>query len=238
LVADRMHHRFATFTPAGALVRICGDRGSTSLGFNWPRDQAVDMATGEVWLADTHQNRLQVVTPGCTRSTPYGKAGTALDQMKFPSGIDIRERDRIAFVADTNNNRLVSWDVARRVPIAAATLGLTRPRGVFVDQGSGDVLVADRGSNRVVRVSSPDGRSFAVRSVYTGFNKPEGVTVDDADRIYVADTANDRVVVHNPAGTQIGVLTGFDDPVDVEWSNGVLYVSDTYADRVRTYRWP
>ena len=63
LVADRMHHRFATFAPDGALLSICGDRGSTSLGFNWPRDLAVDMATGEVWLADTHQNRLQVVTP-------------------------------------------------------------------------------------------------------------------------------------------------------------------------------
>ena len=95
------------------------------------------------------------------------------------------------------------------------------------------------GPNRVLRISSGDGgRSFAVVGTYTGFNKPEGVTVDDAGRIYVADTLNDRVVVLNAAGTQIGVLTGLDDPVDVEWNDGVLYVSDTYADRVRTYSWP
>ncbi len=238
LVADRMHHRFATFTPDGRLVRICGDRGSMSLGFNWPRDLAVDETTGEVWLADTHQNRLQVVTAGCTRSTPYGGAGSALGQLRFPSGIDIRHDDRIAFVADTNNNRLVSWDVARRVPIASAGLGLRRPRGVFVDQRSGDVLVADRGSDRVLRVSSADGRTFSVVATYTGFAKPEGVAVDEVGRVYVADTRNDRVVVLAAAGNQLGVLTGFDDPVDVEWHNGVLYVSDTYADRVRTYRWP
>jgi DNA-binding beta-propeller fold protein YncE len=64
------------------------------------------------------------------------------------------------------------------------------------------------------------------------------VTVDDAGRVYVADTLNDRVVVLDAAsGAQTGVLTGFDDPVDVEWNGGVLFVSDTYADRVRTYRW-
>ena len=238
LVADRMHHRFATFRADGS-VRLCGVRGSTSLGFNWPRDMAVDAATGEVWLADTHQNRLQLVTAGCTRSTPYGNAGTALNQMKFPSGIDIRESDRVAFVADTNNNRLVTWDVARKAPVATAGLGLKRPRGVFVDQRSGEVLVADRGSNRVLRISSArGGGSFTVVATYTGFSKPEGVTMDDVGRIYVADTLNDRVVVLNATGTQIGVLTGFDDPVDVEWNDGVLYVSDTYADRVRTYAWP
>jgi DNA-binding beta-propeller fold protein YncE len=238
LVADRMHHRFATFTPGGVLVRLCGFRASGSLGFNWPRDMAVDPVTGEIWLADTHQNRLHVVAPDCSRSTPLGTAGTAPDQMKFPSGIDIRASDRTAFVVDSNNNRLVSWDVANRRPIAVspASLGLKRPRGIYVDPATGHLLVADRGANRVLRIAS-DGRTFTVRATYPGFNKPEGVTVDDTGRIYVADTRNDRVVVLNSTGVQIGVLTGFDDPVDVEWNGGVLYVADTYADRVRTYRW-
>ena len=111
VVADRMHHRFATFTRDGRLLRLCGGRGSGSLGFNWPADVAVDRATGELWVADTHQNRLQVVDDRCSGSVPLGSAGTGPDQMRFPTGIAIRHTDRVAFVADTNNDRLVAWDV-------------------------------------------------------------------------------------------------------------------------------
>ena len=67
-VSDRMHHRYAKFGTDGLLkdFEICGDRGTVGIGFNWPADLAVDDETGNIWLADTHQNRLQVLNAACT----------------------------------------------------------------------------------------------------------------------------------------------------------------------------
>ncbi len=239
VVADRMHHRLATFAPGGALLELCGGRGSGSLGFNWPADLAVDRATGEVWVADTHQNRLQVVTDGCGSSTPLGSAGTGPDRMKFPTGIAIRDTDRVAFVADTNNNRLVAWDVATRTPLGSASLGLRRPFSVAVDPTDGTLLVADRRNNRILRVTSANGSTFAVIDEYTGgFLKPSGVSADAQGRIYVADTMNDRVVILDGAdGSTTGVLDGYYEPQSVHASGDELYVSDTFHDEVIRYAW-
>jgi len=80
---------------------------------------------------------------------------------------------------------------------------------------------------------------------------PHGLAVDDADRVYVADTDNDRIVVLQ-ATTQFGDMTlaplytidGLSGPYDVAWSDGgtpfqngddVLYVADTGRNQVLAY---
>ncbi len=240
LVADRMHHRYAKFDANGQLTgfQICGDRGTAGIGFNWPADLAVDRTTGNIWLADTHQNRLQVLDGGCTTTT-----SVATNQLKFPAGIEIRDADRIAFVADSGNNRIVSYDVATRqqIGVSTAALGLKNPQGLGVDPVSGDLFVADKANNRVVRVQSTDGSSFSVVRSYTGLSKPEGAAVDTQGRLYVADTANHRVVIMDAAdGVVTGTITGpsaFSEPQSVHVAGDTLYVADTFNDRVQSYTW-
>ena len=80
---------------------------------------------------------------------------------------------------------------------------------------------------------------------------PHGMAVDDQDRLYVADTGNDRVVVLQ-VSTEFGAaslaplytITGLHAPFDVAISDGgtpfvpgddVLYVADTGRNRVVAY---
>lgn len=81
---------------------------------------------------------------------------------------------------------------------------LQRPEGIALDV-TGNVLVADYGRDRIVKLS-PDGRllqTWGTRGTGAGeFVGPKGVAVDPSTgKIYVADTGNGRVQRLQPDGT-------------------------------------
>ena len=163
LVVDTVHHRFARFNSDGDLLGTCGERaveGATLGQYNWPRGIAVDQQTGDIWVADTKQNRLQVLAADCTPELYIGDAfrGSEPNQWDWPYDIDIRESDRVAWVTDTQNNRIKSIDVATREVIALHGLpggGPDRyrsPGGIEVHPSTGHVYVADTGNNRIVEL--------------------------------------------------------------------------------------
>ncbi len=250
-VIDTVHHRFVRMDSTGHIVGICGERAAegAELGkFNWPRGLAIDNATGQLWVADTKQNRLQIVQPNCTGveflGDYFGGAGT--EQFNWPYGVAIRQSDRIAFVADTENNRLKSIDVATRQTIALyGTKGtgfaqFKRPAGITISPVSGNIFVTDSENDRVKEISTTNGTSFTTVRNITGFDNPEGVAVDAQGRIYVADSGNDRVVILDANRVQIATLTadGMYHPATVAVdAAGRIYVSDTHNDRVLVYEW-
>lgn len=251
-VMDTVNQRFEQFeTSNGNLVKTCGERGRFSGGDNWPRGLAIDPATGDVWVADTKDSRINVIDPSVSDprkntckvvATLGGAQGAGAGQFDYPYAITIRGSDRIAFVADTKNNRIVTWSVARKAPIASLG-GFHDPSGINVAP-NGRVFVADAKADRVVEVADSSGRSLRIVKTYTGgFNDPEGVAVDAAGRIYVADTGHNRVVILSASGATLGSITtaggkALNQPAAVGVdSHGVLYVSDTQNDRVVTFHW-
>jgi glucose/arabinose dehydrogenase len=239
---DTINERIVRMTPQGAIIGGCGERGWDPGEFNWPRGLAVDDATGDVWLADTKQSRLQIVRPDCSNGVLVGQIGTGLGQFDWPASVAIRQTDRVAFVADTNNDRVVAYNVATRSPIGSYT-GLQNPSGVDVSPTTGHVFVADTGNDRVVELTATSGGSFSlVRTLTSGFDGPEGVSTDADGAVFVADTLNDRLVVLESNGSLREVVTGpsgFDDPAEVAVSpDGRVMVADTLNDRIQVYAYP
>ena len=249
-VVDTVHHRFVRMDTDGHIQRVCGERaseGSTLGKFNWPRGLMVDPVTGQIWLADTKQNRIQIINPDCSGVAYVGSGqGSGLNQLDWPYSIDIRQSDRIAFVADTQNNRIVAYNVATRQAIG--TYGSTgsqwnqmvNPQSIAVDPATGHLLIADTGNNRIKVVSTPDGIHYTtLNNVQRGFNDPEGISTDAQGRIYVADSGNNQVVILNAAFEITGIFTGngFNHPAGVTVSGQDLYVSDTYNDVVDVFTW-
>jgi DNA-binding beta-propeller fold protein YncE len=176
-----------------------------------------------------------------------GSLGSALDRFNWPYSLVIRGSDGIAWIADTKNNRVVSYDVSARTPLAAfGTLGsgsgaFNNPSGIALDPTSGNVFVADRVNNRIVELADTGGKQISVvRTLTGGFDRPEGVAVDAVGRIYVADTNDHEVVVLNPNGTMKATFsghgTGFLYPSSVTVDpTGRILVSDTYHDRIQVF---
>ena len=70
------------------------------------------------------------------------------------------------------------------------------------------------------------------------FEKPEGIAIDAADNIYVADAAKDSVYKFNFAGDQLQGFGGsevFNNPHAVAYYDRTLYVVDTDNNRILRY---
>jgi len=124
-VADSLNHAIRKISPAGVVSTLAGG-GTSTLGvagskedvgtearFRNPTAVTVD-AAGNVYVADTGNNRIRKITPDGTVSAVAGSAtdasgyadGTKTDALfASPTGIAIGSDGRL-YVADTGNNRL------------------------------------------------------------------------------------------------------------------------------------
>jgi DNA-binding beta-propeller fold protein YncE len=108
---------------------------------------------GQLWLSDSNNSRIVVVTRGETIGVSYGSVGR--DSLALPRGIVV-DRNGLAIVADTNDHTLSAWDLASTPPSQLFRVGapgiedgtFQYPNDVAVD-GRGWLYVADRDNNRV-----------------------------------------------------------------------------------------
>ncbi|WP_229210490.1 gluconolaconase [Duganella sp. CF517] len=131
------------------------------------------------------------------------------------------------------------------------------PFGVVLD-AAGNLYVADGGDNNSIRRIGVDGVSTTFAGAAEGyaeglgqaasFNTPSGLAIDGAGNLYVADTGNNAIRKITPDG-KVSTLAGdglagdkdgrgaaarFNGPIGVAVDDGgVVYVSDTYNDRIR-----
>ena len=257
-VSDTVHHSFQKFNGNGNLISTCGQRAAegSQLGqYNWPRGIAVDPQTGNLWIADTKQHQLQVMTPNCEGIGFVRNANAGADERSFnwPYDVAIRPSDRYAFVVDTQNHRIKAYDVAGATWPADNKGPL--PKHVFGTRGTGannfrwpsaiavgpngNVYVADRGNNRIQQYSYSPTTGFAFVKSWTAggtLDTPEGVAVDQTGRVIVADSNDDQMVVMTPTGAVESTTSGLHHPQAVEVGpDGRIYLADTYADVVRIY---
>lgn len=95
---------------------------------------------------------------------------------------------------------------------ATTNVSLNRPWGVTVDS-QGNVYISDQNNNRVLRFDTPLSSDVVADRVYgqpdfsssapnnggltaLSLRLPAGVTVDSQDNLYVADTANHRLLIY------------------------------------------
>lgn len=137
-----------------------GDGGKAALArLNAPTGVAIDDATGNLYIADSANNRIRMVTTDGTISNfagtgEAGSAGDGGDALKAMLSLPIAlATDDIGdvLVADLGENRVRRIDARGIITTIAPTVRLKQPLGVAVDAG-GWVLVADADNNRIVRL--------------------------------------------------------------------------------------
>lgn len=131
------------------------------------------------------------------------------------------------------------------------------PYGVALD-GQGNIYVADGGDNNRIRKITPAGVSSTLAGGSEGyaegaggnaaFHTPSGIAIDRQGNLYVADTGNHAIRKVTPAGAVTtlagngiagfsdgkGAAAQFNGPIGVAVDEaGVVYVADTYNDRIR-----
>src|SRR5881296_2950210 len=184
-VAETDNQRIRKVTPWGTITTIAGNgswgfRGdggpATSAQLNYPGTVAVD-AAGNIYIADTRNNRIRKVSPSGMMTTIAGNGGggfggdggpASMAMLNYPWGVTIDNNGNL-FVADTSNQRI------RKIG----------PDGIIT-------TVAGSGS----RGFSGDGGP----AVLAQLAEPAGVAVDAAGNLFIADTNNERVRKVTPDG--------------------------------------
>ncbi len=221
-----------TFTHlAGSLHGAAGkvDGTGSAARFNYPGGLAVD-GSGTVYVADTQNDTIRVVTPGGVVTTLAGQAGVAGSadgtgtgaQFDQPGGVAVDGAGNV-YVADSTNQTIRKVTPGGVVTTLAGQAGVSGsadgtgsaaqfnyPGGVAVD-GWGNVYVADT-QNSTIRKITPGGvvttlaGKAGVHGVANGtgsaarFWGPVGVAVDDAGNVFVADTFNNTIRKVTPGG--------------------------------------
>jgi uncharacterized protein (TIGR03437 family) len=191
-IADSLNNAIRKVSANGAMSTFAGnsvpgssgDGGApTAAQLNGPQGVAVD-AAGNVYVADTQNHKVRKISGGAIST--FAGSGTA------------------GFSGDGS---------------AATGASLNAPFSVAVDAAGGNVYIAEFGNSRVRKVDSKGIITTVAGngvSAYGGdggpalsaqLNGPQGVAVDSAGNLYIADTENNRVRQVTPGGA-ISTIAG------------------------------
>jgi sugar lactone lactonase YvrE len=203
-VAVPTTHQVFKITPGGVVNLFAGNgsagpydgesSSAAAVTLGAPSGMAFDTA-GNLYVADTAQNRVRKITPAGAISTFAGNGtpgfsgdtGLAANaSLNAPTGLAVDASNNV-FIADTGNQRIrmvlgatsvistvagngtAGYTTDFPTPIPAATAALNNPVGLAVDSG-GSVYVADSLNLRIRKITSPTSSPLIVTIAGNGTN--------------------------------------------------------------------
>ncbi len=262
-VADTGNHRIQRFSGGAWNVIGPGTQGSGLGQFTRPESVVASPDGQKIYVADTGNGRIQW-------SQDSGGTWSVFAIQITPQGL-VLDRDGNLYVSDAQDSRVVRYGGGvPGTPIVLANSGsgagrVSNPNGLAIDCLM-NLYIADTGNNRILVIATADSvvlpnTGTVLAGSGAGLNPaqvtaPQGLAVDNAGKLYVADTGNDRVLVIASApvpGAAVALCTFGPAPGQVRKPEGVtiaaftfgplaggssILVSDTLNSRVQGSRLP
>jgi len=178
-VIDRFNHRFQVFDSSGTFLfmvgsgvnmtdgsNICpnmptdvcqgGSLGNSNSEFNDPEGIEVD-SSGNIYIADTQNDRIQVFNSLGVHQLSFGTSGTADGQLVSPSEVSVDNIGNI-YIVERGNDRFQVFDSAGTHKFSFGTNGtadgqFATPSGIAVDS-MGNIYVGDN-TNDNIQIFTP-----------------------------------------------------------------------------------
>jgi uncharacterized delta-60 repeat protein/uncharacterized repeat protein (TIGR01451 family) len=188
--------------PSGPTPCFITRWGSSGLGngqFMGAFGIAVDTG-GNVYVADSSNNRVQKFDSSGNYLTQWGGFGTGPGQFDNPFGIAVDSSGNV-YVSEMDNNRIQKFTstgvyVSQWGSFGSGAGQFNAPAGITVDN-SGDVYVVEYTGNRVQKFTS---NGVYLTGWSASFGNPMGIAADSSGNIYVADNGNYRIQKFTSAG--------------------------------------
>ena len=172
-------------------VRLSAEAGSEEGQLNEPEGLDVD-AEGNVWVADTENNRIEEFDPTGELLLQFGSSGSGNGQFNKPYALAVDSEGSV-WVADTFNSRLQKFNAKGEYLATFGSEGsgsgqLYHPYGLSFDT-AGNLWVADTWNQRIEEFG-PEGEylgQFATSA------SPTDVAPDAEGNLWVAEYAFNRV---------------------------------------------
>ena len=231
-----------------------GSGGTGNGQFSHPMQTAVD-SSGNVWVADGYNNRVEKFSSSGTWLATYGKAGSKGEKEKEepefaePVGIAISAKTGNVYVGDQGNDRVeeLSGSTGKVVKVfgkGSSEGELKEPNGVAID-AKGNVWVVDVGADKIEEFNEEGKylKSFGEKGTACGdFNGPSYIGAS-GESLYVSDDNDSRVEKFTEEGkkcTEFGSSGSgngqFKYPTGIAvGQGGNVYVADNGNARVQEF---
>ncbi|MCG6918372.1 MAG: 6-bladed beta-propeller [Deltaproteobacteria bacterium] len=224
-------------TSASTVLRFSvawGRQGDGSGDFLKPFGVAAD-ASGNIYVADTYNNRIQVFDNSGTFMKAWGQKGSGPGSLALPWDVAVDGEGNV-YVADTYNYRIEKFDLNGVYQGQWGQKGRGSGDFAFLSGISvgpdGNIYTVDAKLNRV-QVFDSQGRflrSWGSKGKGSAsFVSPFGLTVDGSGNVYVADSKMRRVQKFDSQGRFLAAFTDrLTYPVDIaiDQSSGNLLILD------------
>lgn len=225
-IADIGNHRVQELAENGTYVSQFGARGSAAGQFEWfnagaaPEGGLALDASGNIWVADTGNDRVKEFNEKGEFLTMLGSEGTGNGQLKTPDDVALDAKGNI-WVTDHGNGRLEEWEPTTatvegeaHTPSPGTTIEYNVPvsgTGAPHNMGASDVAKwgqkAEEAPEEATAIFPPDSpqgwpvqnpvtysSSFGSEGTGNGqFRDPEDVAIDSKGDLWVLDYLNNRV---------------------------------------------
>jgi sugar lactone lactonase YvrE len=267
-VADTVNNRIRHITREGAVTTVAGtgtagaaNGAGTAATFHQPVDVAFD-ASDNIYVAEERNGLIRKITTAGQVSNYVATSFSEPHSMVFDTAGNM-------YVVEQGANRIRMINAAKQVSVIAgadadfvdgnaSAARFSLPSGISIDS-SGALYVADSRNHRVRKLVKAVA-GWTVSTLAGGkpryaegtgktivFNQPEGLAMDKAGNLYVADSGNYRVRAISPAGVSrtyaggrygtaqgTGESAAFRDPKGLAFDEaGNLFVSDSEAKTIR-----
>ena len=149
------------FSMTGQCISRVGSKGDGPLQVYGPSGIAINKTTGQVYVAEFRNHRVQVLNADLTFSHMFGSSGSGQGQFRYPNGIAI-DNQGLVYIADSCNHRIQQFTPEGKHLSSFGTKGsapgqLTFPCDITVDDN--DLLYICEGSpNSRVSVFTTTGK--------------------------------------------------------------------------------
>lgn len=237
-ISDKNSHKIKKITSDGVVTTFAGtgepgevNGPGAGATFQRPAGLVID-ASGNIYVADDHNNVIRKITPQGEVSTFAGEGSSdstngPRETASFfqPRGVAVDALGNV-YVADTRNHKIRKIATDGMVSTLAGGVqgdadgtggdaSFSSPEGIAVD-AAGNVIVADRVNNKIKKITQSgvvttmagSTGGFADGPLASAlFNRPTGLTIDAPGNIYVGDAGNNRIRKITPQGI-VSTLAG------------------------------
>jgi sugar lactone lactonase YvrE len=233
-------------------IKAWGSEGTGDGQFHWPYGIAVDSSTGNVYVADSLNYRIQKFDSNGNFITKWGSEGTGDGQFNHPNSISIDSSTGNVYVADTWNDRIQKFDsngnFITKWGSEGTGDGQFNAPYISVDSSRGNVYVLDATNHRIQKFDTSGNFITKWGSEGTGdgqFKDPEDIAVDSSTgNVYVLDTINHLIQKFDSDGNFLtkwgsyGMVEAkqFDRPNGITVDSlGNLYVVDNGNGNIKKF---
>jgi uncharacterized protein (TIGR03437 family) len=237
-IVDSVNERIRKIS-GGAINTVAGNgtggyagdgSAATSAELLNPGAVALD-SSGNLYIADTSNHVIRMVTTGGTISTFAGNntggyagdGGPAIDaELDFPTGVAVDKSGNV-YIADSANNviREVSGGNINTIIGGFPGQFLNDPESVLVDS-FGNIYISEQSGYRISKFSNGNLTVLAGNGsigfsgdngpgTSASLNEPTGIALDAQGYLYICDTINSRIRKLSPSGI-ITTIAGLGNP--------------------------